>query len=70
MSDGSVVTTNAGTRIDDQELSLAEATSRIKAIKDMMHPLLPLADQVAALTVAIQAQTERQQLLHTGLPDP
>jgi hypothetical protein len=70
MSDGSVVTTNAGTRIDDQELSLAEATSRIKAIKDMMHPLLPLTDQVVALTVAIQAQTERQQLLHTGLPDP
>jgi hypothetical protein len=58
MSSASAAATNAGTGTNEPDLTLTEATSCIKAIEDMMHPLLPLADQVAALAAAIQAQTE------------
>jgi hypothetical protein len=58
VSDESAVSANASKRTDDRELTLVEATSRIKAIEDMMHPLLLLANQIVALMMAIQAQTE------------
>jgi hypothetical protein len=47
-----------GTRTDEPDLTLIENTSRIKAIEEIMHRLLPLAHQAAA----IQAQTEQHQL--------
>jgi hypothetical protein len=53
MSDESAANAATGLRVDDRELTMAEVTARIKAIEDMMHPLIPLVDQVAALTIAI-----------------
>jgi hypothetical protein len=46
---------NVGTRTNELDLMLAEATSRIKAIEEMMHPPLPLADEVATLVTPNQA---------------
>lgn len=67
MSDESAANAATGLRVDDRELTMAEVTTRIKAIEDMMHPLIPLVDQVAALAIAIAQQTEQQRLTNTGL---
>jgi hypothetical protein len=54
-------------RVLQPDLMLAEATTCIKAIEEMMHPIRPLANQVAALATAIQAQTEQPHLLNANL---
>jgi hypothetical protein len=57
-SSAAMMSSTDGTRTDEPDLTLIENTSRIKAIEEIMHRLLPLAHQAAA----IQAQTEQHQL--------
>ncbi|KAG8077129.1 hypothetical protein GUJ93_ZPchr0006g41988 [Zizania palustris] len=51
----------------EQELTMGDVARRLQAIEDMIRPLIPLHDQVAALEVSLTAQGQQQQLLNDGL---
>jgi hypothetical protein len=51
----------------EKELTMAEFTSWLHAIEDMMRPLVPLHDQVAAIEATLMEQGQQQQLMNTGL---
>jgi hypothetical protein len=46
---------------------MADVVRRLHAIKDMMRPLVPLRDQVAAIETTIAEQGQQQQLMNAGL---
>jgi hypothetical protein len=46
---------------------MADVVRRLQAIEDMMRPLVPLRDQMAAIETTIAEQGQQQQLMNTGL---
>jgi hypothetical protein len=51
----------------EKELTIADVASRLQAIEDMMPPLVPLCDQVAAIEATHVEQDQQQQLMNVGL---
>jgi hypothetical protein len=69
MSSGSAVGDGTGTAAKEgqKELTMADVARRLQAIEDMMRPLVPLRDQVAAIKTTIVEQGQQQQLMNPGL---
>jgi hypothetical protein len=69
MSFGSAVGDGAGTtaKEGEKELTVADIAKQLQAIEDMMRPLVPLRDQVAAIETTIAEQDQQQQLMNAGL---
>jgi hypothetical protein len=69
MSSGSAVGDGAGTKTKEREkeLTIADVARRLQAIEDMMRPLVPLRNQVAAIETTITEQGQQQQLMNAGL---
>jgi hypothetical protein len=69
MSFGSAVGDGAGTtaKEGEKELTMADIAKQLQAIEDMMRPLVPLRDQVAAIETTIAEQDQQQQLMNAGL---
>jgi hypothetical protein len=53
MSTGSRSGDGSGKDEKDQGVSMGELLSRLKAIEEMMRPLVPLKDQVTALEASM-----------------
>jgi hypothetical protein len=51
----------------EQEITKAEVVNHLKAIETMMHPLVPLKDQLIAIETTLVEQGQQQQLLSMGL---
>ncbi|KAG8067588.1 hypothetical protein GUJ93_ZPchr0005g15787 [Zizania palustris] len=64
MSDRSVANDNSGKKDDNPIITII---NRLAAIEDMMRPLVPPADQVAAIETTMTGQGKQQQLLSAGL---
>jgi hypothetical protein len=69
MSFGSAVGDGAGTtaKEGEKELTMADIAKQLQAIEDMMRPLVPLRDQVAAIETTIAEHDQQQQLMNAGL---
>jgi hypothetical protein len=69
MSFGSAVGDGAGTiaKEGEKELTMADIAKQLQAIEDMMRPLVPLRDQVAAIETTIAEQDQHQQLMNADL---
>jgi hypothetical protein len=69
MSFGSAVGDGAGTtaKEGEKELTMADIAKQLQVIEDMMRPLVPLRDQVAAIETTIAEQDQQQQLMNAGL---
>jgi hypothetical protein len=65
MSTNSAIMTGSGN--DHADVSMSEVLNRLKSIEDMMHPLVPLKDQVTVLKTAFTEHGQQQQMLSTGL---
>jgi hypothetical protein len=69
MSFGSAVGDGAGTtaKEGEKELTMADIAKQLQVIEDMMRPLVPLRDQVAAIETTIAEQDQHQQLMNADL---
>jgi hypothetical protein len=56
MSVASGVGNGSGGEVRDQEITVAEMINRLKAIETMMHLLVPLQDQLAAIETTLTEQ--------------
>jgi hypothetical protein len=69
MSFGSAVGDGVGTAAKEGEkgLTMADIAKQLQVIEDMMRPLVPLRNQVAAIETTIAEQDQQQQLMNAGL---
>jgi hypothetical protein len=65
MSTNSAIAIGSGH--NEPEVSMSEVLNRLKSIEEMMHPLIPLNDQVVAFETAFTKHNQQQQLLSVGL---
>jgi hypothetical protein len=69
MNSSSAVGDGAETAVKEveKELTMANVARRLQVIEDMMRPLVPLRDQVAAIETTITEQGQQQQLMNASL---
>jgi hypothetical protein len=67
MSEVSGVGTGSGGEEQEQGITMEEVVNRLKAIETVMHPLVPLKDQLSAIETTLAEQGQQQQLLSAGL---
>jgi hypothetical protein len=53
VGDGGNSPVAGGTETEEREITMAEMAIRFKKIEDMLHPLVPLADQVIAIGATV-----------------
>jgi hypothetical protein len=58
---------SSGSGSEEKEVSMSEVLNRLKAIEEMMDPIVPQKDHVTALMTVVTEQVQQQQLLSAGL---